>query len=347
MLEMNIILRIAKKLIFILILFIQSVNAQIKRPLPVIDMHFHANILSNEGSPPTGIKAPFIDFGYFDPKEVYRKFFYNSMLQNAKTPDAIKSPLTNSELMKLNLAALDKHNVYAVTSGDLKDVREYKKASPRRIINAILWDFSEIKRQGLSVDSLERLFKSGEFKIFGEVAIQYEGYSPSDSIFEPFLAMAERLDIPIGIHIGPGPRGVAYMQYPHYRARLHSAFVLEEALIKHPKLRLYAMHAGWPLIDDMIATMYAHPQLYVDLGLISYVTPRKEFYFYLERLVNAGFGKRIMFGSDNLVYPDAVSKAINSIQNAPFLTSIQKRDILFNNASRFLRLSPNQIEAMK
>ncbi len=336
-----------KKLIFTGTLIFQLVYAQTKSHLPIIDMHFHSNMLPKEGLPPTGIKAPFEDFGYFDQKENYSQFFFNLMVKYANTPGAITSPSTNSELMRLNLQSLERNNVYAVTSGDLKDVRQYKKASPKRIINAVLWDFSEIKRQGLSVDSLERLFTSGEFKVFGEVAIQYEGYSPSDSIFEPFLAMAERLDIPIGIHIGPGPRGVAYMKYPNYRARLHSAFTLEEALIKHPKLRLYAMHAGWPLIDDMIATLYAHPQLYVDLGLISYVTPRKEFYFYLERLVNAGFGKRIMFGSDNLVYPESIDRAINSIQQAPFLTVLQKRDILFNNASRFLRLSPTQIEAMK
>jgi predicted TIM-barrel fold metal-dependent hydrolase len=45
-----------------------------------------------------------------------------------------------------------------------------------------------------------------------------------------------------------------------------------------------------------------------------------------------------MFGSDEMVWPDALSAAIDSIQNAPSLTSAQKRDILYNNAARFLRL---------
>jgi predicted TIM-barrel fold metal-dependent hydrolase len=105
--------------------------------------------------------------------------------------------------------------------------------------------------------------------------------------------MAEELDIPVGIHIGPGPPGAIYLGFSHYRASLHSALTLEEALARHPKLRVYAMHAGWPLIDDMIATLYAHPQLYVDTGFIGYTLPEKEYYYYLERLVNAGLLKEL------------------------------------------------------
>jgi hypothetical protein len=52
----------------------------------------------------------------------------------------------------------------------------------------------------------------------------------------------------------------------------------------------------------------------------------------------AGFENRIMFGSDEMVWPDAVSAAIDTIQDDPALTSGQKRDILYNNAARFLRI---------
>jgi hypothetical protein len=182
--------------------------------------------------------------------------------------------------------------------------------------------------------------------VFGEVTIQYEGYSMSDSAFEPYLAMAEKLDIPVGVHVGPGPPGVIYLGASKYRAALHSAFTLEDALARHPKLRVYAMHAGWPLVDDMIAVLYAHPQLYVDVGFIGFALPEKEYYYYLERLVDAGFIRRIMFGSDNIV-PESIKVAIDRINSAPFLTSEQKRDILFNNAARFLRLSDAQIKKMQ
>jgi predicted TIM-barrel fold metal-dependent hydrolase len=100
------------------------------------------------------------------------------------------------------------------------------------------------------------------------------------------------------------------------------------------------------MLDDMIATLYTHPQLHIDLGVICYMIPRKEFYSYLERLVNAGFVKRIMFGSDNMVWPKAIEAGIQVINNAEFLTPAQKRDILFGNAARFLRLTEQEIKDM-
>jgi len=63
-------------------------------------------------------------------------------------------------------------------------------------------------------------------------------------------------------------------------------------------------------------------------------------------LVNAGFSKRIMFGSDNMVWPQAVAEGIETINKASFLTAEQKRDILFNNAARFLRLTEKEIRDM-
>jgi predicted TIM-barrel fold metal-dependent hydrolase len=330
----------------IAILVFNSTIAQKKSRMPIIDMHLHALAAEDQGPPPLYVGAPFDQFGAHDPKNDYGQTF----IQASKTGQWAKhnslSPLTDDSLRIQTLRVLKEYNVYAVTSGDISFVRKWHQQDSNRIINAIYWDFSAAKNKGLNVDSLKKLFQSNEFKVFGEVAIQYEGFSPSDSSFEPYLKMAEELDIPVGIHVGPGPPGVIYLGSTNYRASLHSAFVLEEALVKHPKLRVYAMHAGWPLIDDMIATLYAHPQLYVDLGIIGYAMPEKEYYSYLERIVNAGFLNRIMFGSDNMVWPGTIKVAIDRINNAKFLTSAQKRDILFNNAARFLRLTDADIKKM-
>jgi predicted TIM-barrel fold metal-dependent hydrolase len=100
------------------------------------------------------------------------------------------------------------------------------------------------------------------------------------------------------------------------------------------------MHAGWPLGDAKIAVMFAHPQLHVDTGLIDCAYRRSDFHAYLKRLVDAGLGKRILSGSDQMVWPEAITAAIEGITSAPFLADEQKREILYNNAQRFLRLAP-------
>jgi predicted TIM-barrel fold metal-dependent hydrolase len=47
-----------------------------------------------------------------------------------------------------------------------------------------------------------------------------------------------------------------------------------------------------------------------------------------------------------MIWPETLEMAIESIETAAFLTADQRRDIFFNNAARFLRLTPEQIAVM-
>ena len=121
--------------------------------------------------------------------------------------------------------------------------------------------------------------------------------------------------------------------------RYSNPLLLEEVLVRHPKLRLYIAHAGYPYLQETIAIMLLYPQVYADISIINWGTFHEDFYkFYLPRLLQAGFGKRLMFGSDQMIWPDAVGMAIKGIEKADYLTNEQKRDIFYNNAVRFLRL---------
>ncbi len=52
-----------------------------------------------------------------------------------------------------------------------------------------------------------------------------------------------------------------------------------------------------------------------------------------------------MFGSDQMTWPELLEIGIQTIEEADFLTPKQKRDILYNNAARFLRLTREEIAA--
>jgi hypothetical protein len=47
-----------------------------------------------------------------------------------------------------------------------------------------------------------------------------------------------------------------------------------------------------------------------------------------------------MFGSDQMLWPEAIGMAVEGIESASFLTHEQKRDIFHDNAARFFRLQP-------
>jgi len=227
-----------------------------------------------------------------------------------------------------------------VTSGPPARVALWRRHAPDLIVPAAGFATDD----KLSVAQLRALHARGDVAVFAEVSTQYRGVRADDPRYEPFWALAERLDLPVGIHMGEGPPAAGrFPGYETYRVGLSSTFQLEAVLRRHPRLRLYAMHYGSPLVDDTIAMMYAYPNLYVDIAANDWQMRRVQFYDHLKRLIDAGFGKRIMFGSDQMLWPEAIPAAIQSIEKAPFLSQGQKRDIFYNNAARFLRFSAAQI----
>jgi uncharacterized protein len=316
----------------------------------------HAQAATASGPPPVGVCAPFSEFAVREPKSDDAAAFLG-MLKKPPCPDPVWSPETDDALMNATFEVMKRRNMIGVLSaGDelpndpMGRVTRWRAAEPARIIPAFGFGLGEncgpkINGKCVTPQQVAELHAEGRFVVFGEVGNQYEGIGPSDEVFEPYLAVAEAHDIPVGIHMGPGPSGAPYMGSPHYRARLHSPLLLEEALVRHPKLRVYIMHAGWPMLDDLLALMWAHPHVYVDVGAIVWVLPRSEFYRYLQRIVEAGFVKRVMFGSDQMNWPGVIERGLAVIESAPFLSVEQKRDILYNNAARFLRLTEAQIAA--
>jgi predicted TIM-barrel fold metal-dependent hydrolase len=257
-------------------------------------------------------------------------------------PRNLPFPTTKADLIRETVRSLEQFNIVkAVTSGRYELVKEWKAAAPDRIIPALhFWQPDYPDPNDLSF--LRQEYTSGRLQVFGEVVAQLQGLSPSDSTFEPYLALCEELDVPVAIHTGFPPPGAAYVGLPKLRAALGNPLLLEDALVRHPRLRIYIMHAGYPFIEETIALLHAHPQVYVDLAGIDWVIPRKEFQEHLRRLVQAGFGQRLMFGSDQMGWPAAIGLAIEAIESAPFLTPDDKRNIFYNNAARFLKLDGSE-----
>jgi predicted TIM-barrel fold metal-dependent hydrolase len=307
-------------------------------PPPVIDVHLHALPADAQGPPPLAMCTPVTPGLYWDQRAPWPERFM-ATFKEPPCSDPVWSPETDEELMRRTLAVMQRRNVIGVASGPAELVARWRAAAPDRIIPGLMLDGVS---GGETPEVVRRMVEAGDLAVLGELTNQYAGIEPSDPRLEPFLSLAEELDIPVGIHIGAGPPGAPYLGSDEYRARLHSPLTVEDALLRHPNLRVYVMHAGWPMLDDMLAVLWAHPQVHVGLGVIVYALPRAEFYRYLRTLVEAGFGSRIMFGSDQMVWPETLERAIDVIEEAPFLTEEQKRDILYNNAARFLRLDEGE-----
>lgn len=312
-----------------------ALGKPLRRTLPIIDMHLHAGQLNLTAPVPVCPGNRPFTYPALDPKDP---------LPAAPLMDCAKpmlSPTTTVGLRNGTIAKLRRHNVRrAVLAGNPELVADWMAAAPGLFMPAAV-------ATGLSGDpvaTLRRLHQEGRAEVFAELDAQYLGLRADDPKLENFWAMAEELDVPVGIHLGEGmPGQIKGTQPDLYRAQLTSPFQLEAVLLKHPRLRLYVMHAASPLTDEMIAMLFEYPSLYVDVAANNWNMPRAQFYDQLKRLVHAGFSKRILFGSDQTIWPEGIGLAIETIEEAPFLTSQQKRDIFYNNAARFLRLDPRDI----
>jgi len=340
--------------LYLLLLFFSGCNKNTEQRLPIIDMHMHARVADHYGPPPIFMCAGGENIPYWDPADPIETIF-------APQPDAepckypILSPETDEEVLRQTIEMMEKYNIYGVLGGNPELVAGWMAAAPGRFIPGL--DFRLDRATGsaspgteqggpyqpMLPDEMRRLFEEGGFKVLGEVLNQYGGITPDDERMTPYWELAQELDIPVGIHIGPGIPGEVYLGNQNFRARHGSPLTLEEVLIRYPRLRVYIMHAGYPFLDDLRALMFSHPQVYVDISIVAAMEPRPAFYRFLQGLVEAGYGQRIMFGSDQMVWPGLIEVTIGVIEEAPFLSTKQKRDIFYNNAARLLRLSDEEI----
>ena len=118
---------------------------------------------------------------------------------------------------------------------------------------------------------VRRELEAGRIAMLGEVGTQLFGIYPSSPELEPYFSLAEEFDIPFALHMGPGPHWAVtdasiYKEFPDFEIAAGNPLELEDVLRQHPDLRLYIMHAGWPMIDEILTILWHHPNVYVDLG---------------------------------------------------------------------------------
>jgi predicted TIM-barrel fold metal-dependent hydrolase len=238
---------------------------------------------------------------------------------------------TAVESFEKTLEAMNRYNIVKgfLSGADFDLVQRWDSQAPGRFIPSP-WVMEAGKP---AAEALRRDYVAGRFRGMGEIAGQLAGLAPNDPALAPYFALAAEFDVPVSIHTaGVGP------QLPGFRSAAGSPLLLEDVLVKHPNLRVFVENTGYPYLDEITTMMYQYPNLYGDLSTITWVIPRAAFHAYLKALIDAGLGKRLMFGSDQMRWPEMIGKAIEAIEAADFLTAEQKRDIFYNNAARFLRL---------
>ncbi|WP_420320385.1 amidohydrolase family protein [Flagellimonas sp.] len=296
-------------------IMINSLHAQIKGK-PIIDMHQHARFkvwLDENGS------------------------HYPRMCFPVPCEPEPAKARNGEDILKIALEEMKKYNVVkaVVSDENLENVYKWKASAPEKFIAG--GAFFSIQAAD-SVKFREEL-KKGNIGVMGEIGVQYDGMAPNNKELGPYFSLAEEFDIPVLIHCG----GIGGGDH-RFNLSAGNPLLVQEVLIRHPNLRIYIENAAWPFLEEITSLMYRYPNVYADFSTIVWLAPEKTVYTYLKGLIDNGLGKRIMYGSDQMEWPESIGIGIERIQKADFLTEEQKRDFFYNNAARFLKLTDEEIK---
>ena len=191
---------------------------------------------------------------------------------------------------------------------------------------------------------LEREMAAGKIGVLGEMLFVYTGVHPDDKRMAPYWALAAKYDVPVAVHINRGPPpGVGPRSDPRccpaFDGEMGNPALLRPLLQRHPRLRILLQHVGGKggpghetFDKETLALLSDHSTVYFDMSIVNDGPPDVH-EAELRRLIDAGFGDRIMFGSDTR----PAGPILRRLQNIDWLTTSQRRAILYDNAARFLR----------
>ena len=275
---------------------------------PVIDMHFHAWPSGEDGGPE-------------QPK--------------------------NQVAMAEALAELERHNiVLAAASGPQDFLTAWSAAAPGRLMLAPIFPCIDGKNPVFfrhdcfadggnfpDIEWLEAQYQAGTYELMCEMYNQYAGIPFDDPRMQPYYALAERLGIPVAFHTHSGPPLTARQCCPAFRIANGNPLLLENVIVKYPKLKVMIMHANPLVYPEVIDLLVMFPKVYVGVAGLQMAYTRVKFHRLLREYADAGLTGRIMFGADGHDY----AKAFAAYESAEFLSDQQLEGIFCKNAERFLR----------
>lgn len=251
--------------------------------------------------------------------------------------NGLASSKTAKETLEQTIQKMNQYNIeFAVVSGSIESLEIYTKADKRFIPG-----YQDSEETLIPLKQFEEYVKSGKIKVFGEVMAVYKGKTLADPSYQPYLAICEKYGIPVGYHSGGSFPNAQNLGWPKYRIKFGDPFLIEDVLVKYPKLKLYLMHAGENFYENTLRMMDGYPNLYADLGVEMWLHPMtKDFAIkFLKSAKEYGVLDRVLFGSDQMVWPEAITNSIDFLNALNFLTKEEKEMIFYKNAKKFLGIN--------
>ena len=180
---------------------------------------------------------------------------------------------------------------------------------------------------------------SGEFGAIGELTLGYEKIGLDDPIMFPFYEVAEESTkngrpIPVFLHTG-SPKRMKMDQWSRPK-------LMEKAANEFPDTIFVACHAGGNKrnLHELIRVMKDHPNIYTENSATNWGVPGVTATV-INAFKEAHLLDRFMYGSDQQVHPDLVTKSVAEMRKMVregHLTKDEYTMVMWGNSARILGL---------
>lgn len=160
----------------------------------------------------------------------------------------------------------------------------------------------------------------------------YNGVTANDRRYYPLYAKAAELDVPVRIYTA--------MNYANDRPYdLGHPRYLDDVAVDFPELRIVAGLAGWPWVNEMVALLRRHPNLYVDTAAHHpryFAQPGSGWEQFMQ-FGNTLLQDKVMVGLSRYLFGVPFETLIEDYKNLPLKEKVIEK-WLYGNAANFHRL---------
>lgn len=182
-----------------------------------------------------------------------------------------------------------------------------------------------------AVRELERLVKE-EGANGLRLSALYNGVTANDRRYYPLYAKAAELDVPVRIYTS--------MNYANDRPYdLGHPRYLDDVAVDFPELRIVAGLAGWPWVNEMVALLRRHPNLYVDTAAHHprYFAQAGSGWEQFLQFGNTLLQDKVMVGLSRYLFGTSFESLIEDYRRLPLKEKVIEK-WLHGNAAEFHRL---------
>jgi uncharacterized protein len=260
------------------------------------------------------------------PLEGYGFSNYDTIFAS-RTAEAAPETRSIAERTAEMISQMDKANVTkaVISTGANAHTSEIIRLYPDRVLGfAHLSAYDGMR----AVRELERLVREEGFSGLS-VSSLYDQVRAADARYYPLYAKCVELNIPVRVYTA--------MTYANDRPfELGHPRELDRVAIDFPELKMIAGLAGWPWVNEMVALLRRHPNLYVDTAAHRprhFATQGSGWEMFLQ-FGNTLLQDKVMVGLSWTLLGLTMEEAIEEYLALPLKDSVKEK-WLYSNACRF------------